>query len=425
LPCLWVGISISRNEIRNDMEAYILNAGDAINPVMVTAGDILVEASEIATIDSSSVASAIGVAASLNADSLAFSAGGASALNVILGTSNAYIQGSIVKASGADKGTASLTATNSSTIDSTVKTTAVSVALSGGGSAKAFGIGFSFAANMIGWSDLFTEDRLEVLAYAKDSDIIADNGISLSSSGLVTINKVSTDVQAYIDGDTITTDITTTGGDVSLTAIGTTKITADAQAVAVSASLSGKTGGAVSIGLSIADNSISNTVAAYINKANVLTDGGDIIVEATDKNATTGDTTSIEAKSIAVAVSAGIGKNGFALSGGGAESTNIILTTTNAYIEDSTLGSVTNKVGNVDLDATRSPHPWPSAPLPGSVSPSVFRWRATSSAGIRWARQSPLITPRTILQLNWTPARRFRLPPARWRVKCSSTSARR
>ena len=161
-----VGLSISRNEIRNDMAAYIRNAGDSTNAVETKAGNIVITADEAANIDSSSVASAIGVAASLNADSLAFSAGGASAVNVILGKSNAYLENANVKASGAGTGRVELGATNSSIIDSTVAATVVSVALSGGSDAKAFAIGFSFAGNMIGWSDLGTEERLEVKAYA-------------------------------------------------------------------------------------------------------------------------------------------------------------------------------------------------------------------------------------------------------------------
>ena len=58
--------------------------------------------------------------------------------------------------------------------------------------------------------------------------------------------------------------------------------------------------------------------------------------------------------SVAAAVSVGIaaGSTAFALSGGGAESTNVILSTTNASVEDSVLGSSVNPVGNVDVDAT-------------------------------------------------------------------------
>jgi hypothetical protein len=271
---------------------------------------------------------------------------------------------------------------DTATIESEVRSTAVSVALSGSDKATAFAIGISYASNLIGWSSLYSEDPLEVLAFAQGSDISADNGITLSSiadstidatisatsvaiaaskknafslsvGGLTTLNKISSHVQAYIDGDTTTSDIVTQGGDVSLSATDTSQIKADAQAVSVAAALGGKLGGALAIGLSIADNTIDNEVAAYIKDANVLTSGGDVTLRATDLDPIDGRTTSITAKSIAVAVSAGIGKQtGLALSGGAAESTNIILSTTNAYLQDSNLGTASNLVGNVDIDAS-------------------------------------------------------------------------
>ncbi len=40
------------------------------------------------------------------------------------------------------------------------------------------------------------------------------------------------------------------------------------------------------------------------------------------------------------------------IAGGASESTNVILSRTNAFIEDSTIGNDTHTIGNVDLDAT-------------------------------------------------------------------------
>ena len=55
---------------------------------------------------------------------------------------------------------------------------------------------------------------------------------------------------------------------------------------------------------------------------------------------------SITAASVAVAVSVAIALPvGASLAGGGAESTNIVLSRTNAYIEGSVIGSSTNTVG--------------------------------------------------------------------------------
>ena len=55
-----------------------------------------------------------------------------------------------------------------------------------------------------------------------------------------------------------------------------------------------------------------------------------------------------------MAVSVGIagGNVGFALAGGGSESTNIILTTVDAYVEGSSLGTAASKIGSFRLTAT-------------------------------------------------------------------------
>ena len=59
-------------------------------------------------------------------------------------------------------------------------------------------------------------------------------------------------------------------------------------------------------------------------------------------------------QSIAVAVSVAVsgGTPAFALAGGGSESTNVILSTTSAYLQGGSLGTTTNKVGSVTITAT-------------------------------------------------------------------------
>ncbi len=118
--------------------------------------------------------------------------------------------------------------------------TAESIAI-GGSDAKAFAIGFSFAENVIGWKNLFTENpragqslhrRLDVEAnggltlYADSTARIdatvaatavaiagsAGGGLALTGAGLTTFNRISTDIDAFIDGSSITT----TGDAVSL-----------------------------------------------------------------------------------------------------------------------------------------------------------------------------------------------------------------
>lgn len=362
-----VGLSISRNDIRNEVEAYVAGSGSLTTPVRTLNGNVVVEATEGAVIDATSTASAVAKASGAS-DSTAFAGGGASAVNAITGKSNAYLSGSTVKALGT--GLVSLTAQNTSDISALVAATAESIAI-GGNDAQAFAIGFSFAENVIGWKNLFTEYPLEVKAYIEGSTVEANGGLildagstaridatvaatavaiagslggglALTGAGLTTFNRISTDIGAFVDASTITT----TGDAVRLSALDSSAIRADGQAAAVAASLSGDSGGAVAIGLSLAHNEIDNGVAAYIAGSNVLTSLGAITLNAQQTGAISVTTT-------AAAVSAGIsaGSTGVALSGGAAEATNRILGGANAYIETSTLGTASNKVGAVDIDA--------------------------------------------------------------------------
>jgi len=72
-----------------------------------------------------------------------------------------------------------------------------------------------------------------------------------------------------------------------------------------------------------------------------------VIVRATDAS-------KIEAVSFAAAVSVALSitSPAIGIAGGCSESTNIILSRTNAFIENSAIGSDTNKVGYLDLDAS-------------------------------------------------------------------------
>ncbi|MEA5569032.1 DUF4347 domain-containing protein [Anabaena sp. UHCC 0399] len=371
-----VGLSIARNEIDNHSEAFVKNSGSAANPIKVN-GTVSITAHKSATIEASSAASAIGVSASTSS-STSFSGGGATAINYITGKANAFIEGSTIGNSNNKVNSATLQGTNQSTIKAEVKSTAVAVGL-GTGTTRAFAIGFSLANNFIGWSDSNTKSSLEVLAYITNSSVATSGamnllatsnsqidatvaattvavGISsgssggLSGAGVFTENKVAALVKAYIaDTNSVDgkpTNIVANGG-INLTSADTSKISADAQAVAVGASLSGSNGGSLSIGFSIARNTIENEIEAYITNAAVITSNvGNIMLSATENN-------KIKADSVAAAVSVGIsaGTAGFALSGGGAEATNIILNKTNAYISGSALGAINDQIGNLSLTA--------------------------------------------------------------------------
>ena len=165
-------------------------------------------------------------------------------------------------------------------------------------------------------------------------------GVGLSGSGVSATNKIATDVQAYIDGDGATG---ISADRLTLTATDSSSIDAVAGAASLAASFGGTAGVSLSIGVALARNVISNDVAAYIDNADfgVTTNVGDITLGATADG-------SIKVLSVAASLAAGFGGTaGVALSGAGAESTNIIRNHINAFVEDSILASA----GAVDVDA--------------------------------------------------------------------------
>ena len=382
-----VGISLSRNEIDDQQSAFISGVSD----VTATAGSITISADEGATIEATSTASSIAVAVSASESAMGFSGGGATALNKILGTANAYALDSALTATGtaAGQGSVSITTTDTSEIHATVQALAVSVAV-GDGSSVAIAIGFSLARNLIGWTEYNGSDPSQVEAYARHSSITAPTGITVTAAdsssidavvealavavsagtesggsaaagGLWTDNKIATQVEAYIDGSrsdgTLDSAITvsTTGADITIGASATGDITADARAGAVAANLSGETAVAIAIGLSLAHNTVADTVAAYLANAVVATTDpslangakGNISITATDSG-----TISVSSIAVAVSVAAGLGDVSVGVAGGGSESTNVILTTTNAYLDGATVGTSTHPVGAVTITAT-------------------------------------------------------------------------
>jgi hypothetical protein len=371
-----VGLSLTRNVIRSDTEAFAVDS-----TLEAEAGSVTVTAVQTASIDSTATASSIAVSVSAEKGK-AFSGGGATAVNLIFGKANAFLEDSTVEARGASDGQGEvvLEASNESSIVATVKALSVAVAASTGFT-PAVAIGFALARNLIGWREHGDADPVQVKAYVADTDagdgdpthVRADRGVTLSAhsdsridatvqataaalaassgsslavsgAGLWTDNKISTDIHARIDG---ASEVDTGGGTLTVTADDRSTVTADAQAIAIAASLSGSTGAAISIGLSLAHNTVDNDVqAAIVNTPQVLTGGGDVIVRASSAG-------SIDAQAVAVAVSAGIGATtGVAISGGAAESTNVVLSRTNAFVQDSALGSAAEQVGKVDIDAS-------------------------------------------------------------------------
>src|SRR5258706_919037 len=261
-----------------------------------------------------------------------------------------------------------LTATNTSDIGATIIAASLSVG-AGGTTGAAAAIGAALAQNLIGWTADGDRAPAEVKAYLSDSlDDAGGNlsisdsdvatvdalvfagsmavgaagttGIGLAGSGVSAVNKIATEVWATIDGAAaISADA------ITLNAHDASVINANAGAASLAVGAAGTTGGALSIGVALAQNEIDNDVEASIaSAASVESTFGAIALYASEA-------ASIHALAGAAAIAAGFGgTTGVALSGAGADATNVILGKTNAFVRDSVLGAT----GDVTLDAHQS-----------------------------------------------------------------------
>src|SRR5262249_27727966 len=154
------------------------------------------------------------------------------------------------------------------------------------------------------------------------------------------------------DGDSAGSQVGDSAASVSLTSADTSRIDAVAAAVSVAFAFGGTAGVGFSLGVSIAQNTITSQVASYIANANSVNatpyvygvgrpGSGGLIVRATEG-------ATINAISAAASLAAGLsGLVGVAVSGAGADANNTILTGTNAYVQ----ASAVHSGGTVDIQA--------------------------------------------------------------------------
>jgi len=172
------------------------------------------------------------------------------------------------------------------------------------------------------------------------------SGYAGAAAGAAAYNRIENTIESFIKG---VGSITSATGDLTLTATDSAAIIADAVGGSIAVGAGGaSTGGALSIGVSIARNTISNQTLAYIDNSALAAPDNAIVLNAGDVSLSAVSMNTIDALSIAASVAVGAGgKTGLALSGGGSESTNVILSKTNAYI----LGTDLVSMGDVVLDA--------------------------------------------------------------------------
>ncbi|MCA9220001.1 MAG: hypothetical protein KDA71_06710, partial [Planctomycetales bacterium] len=303
---------------------------------------------------------------------LAVSGAGAVSRNVILTTSNALIDSSTIAGINID-----LDSSNTSVITATVVSAAIAV---GAGGTGGFGasIGLAIADNVIAGNENAT-DSAEVLASIRNSSIHATGhltldavssakidsvvlagsvavavggtgGVAISGAGVQAKNSVRTNVKAFIDGDGVTGPAAAAAiraADVGIHSRDDSRIDAIGGALAIAAGLGVAGGGALSVGVAVAENRITNITESYVS-------GVDSVLETTgaggavDIDATSGGNIDATVASLSLAIGGG-GAVGLAFSGSGAAARNIISNRTNAFISDN---SIIDADGNIDLDAS-------------------------------------------------------------------------
>ncbi|MGI9210888.1 MAG: hypothetical protein ACR2HF_00260, partial [Methylococcaceae bacterium] len=174
-------------------------------------------------------------------------------------------------------------------------------------------------------------------------------GVALSGAGGSAINRIGSETRALVSNTTGTgIDV---DGNMTVKALDDAHIDSTVLAVSVAFS-AGSFGGSLAVGVSLADNAISSTVSALIDRA-LVTAEGDITVAANDTSTITSSSTAV-----AIAISASIG---ISFAGGGANSYNAIDTSILAGIDRSTStpvsgsvegwSEVTSRKGNIQVTA--------------------------------------------------------------------------
>jgi Ca2+-binding RTX toxin-like protein len=352
-----VGISLANNTIDIDNSAYLngvsdLNSSGVLSLSATTHNDILATA----------VAATSSIAGGA-AGGISISGAGASASNDIVGETQAYVADTQVNSAAS----VTIRASDTSVIEATVAAVAVAGA-GGAGGGIGVALGAAFAYNNIGTSS----KRQAVRSYVNNSGITvigglklvatgdmtiksgvgagsaavtggAAGGISGAGAGVNTTNTVYNEISSYIDNSAASGRVFKAGS-VTLTSDSTSKITATAGAAALAAGFGA--GGAISgsIGVALARNTIDSNTLSYVTNVSHL-DGGAISLTANAAN-------TIKATSVAASVAVSVGAaGGISLSGAGAEASNAVYGETKAYIANSTLGSLANRVGLVDVTA--------------------------------------------------------------------------
>ena len=367
-----VGVAVATNTLKGDGNAALKGFGS-----VTVGGDLSLSSTSTRTIDSTSVAVAIGAAIG-SKFSLGLAGGGANALNTIEGGSQALLWADTIQA---DPGTISLAGTSSDTITAQVQAIAGAGQGSATGSGGAVSIGASVARNRLGVSSDGPDasgDGLAIGASVRGHDgqagvkslaaqsltLKADQtstidatvgatsaaiawtgkgsvGVAASGAGSEATNTLKQNVIAEAVGAGEGATLTLGNGDLTLSANDTSSLTTTAwgAALAVSVAPAAQFSAAPAVGVSLADNTLIRRQKAGLQGFRRDGNGLGGVGSAGAVAITSGSTGRIQATSVAVAIAGAAAKDlAVGLSGGGAHSFNTILGTNQALIEDSDLG---------------------------------------------------------------------------------------
>src|SRR5690606_7473402 len=362
-----VGVLVVMNDVRSDVDAYIDSTAAEVD------GDVHVEAVETATITANDKSVVTSDGGSITGKGSSLAINGVIATNVVLSAADARITNSDLTAVGGD---VDLDASNTSAIDAVVESSTKSNGKS---------IGVTLAFNSIGWqsqnflfntidaligTNIGDEQPASVSAKIMNTDVVAGGSISvdvvndaeidaqilnaanairatvgdseaISVGAVITMNRLSTTTEASIEESN---SAVASSGDIDVTAMDTSTITANVEASALSVAVGSKSTG-VAVGASIARNQINNDLHAHVDDVDELRAGGDITVYGSE-------TALIDASSIATAVSVALsaGDRAVSFAGGLATATNHILGAAKAGIS----GSMVHAGGNLDIEAINS-----------------------------------------------------------------------
>jgi hypothetical protein len=368
-----VGVSAALNEIGTADHPATVSATISGSTVNV-AGDVTLTANGSPTITSYTVAGAGEFSDGASGANIGIAGAGAGSSNTINGTVQTLIEdsASVTTTHGGD---VNLLATNGANIVAGAGGIALAgavgsstgVAVSVGAALAINEITITTAANILGATvqsagavELLANDNSKITAaavgvagsLASGSEV----GVAIGGAGSGVGNAITNTTQAQIaDGNqdgSGTRSSVTSGGDVTLTATNNATIIGAAGTLAFSIGLSFDNGGeggvavAPAIGVSVAINSITNTVAANI-MATMVDSGGDVTLTA-QSLPPTGDR-SIQAVTIAGGAAVGVAKTvSVAFAGAGAGSGNAIHNTVTASI---TSDSAVTATGDIRLSA--------------------------------------------------------------------------